>query len=437
MATRSNRARHAVLAVTALSLAVGTAACSSAGGANGSAQDDSFTYWSMWKVGEPQQKVIASAIADFQKQTGIKVQTQWQGRTNLQKLVPALNTNSVPDLVDGPYVKAYPALVATQQALGLNDAYGQSVDGKEVSDLISQKYLKNINIKLPDGQPWMLPYQIQSDAIWYNGAKYPDVKANPPQTWDDFLKVLDKVKESGAAPLAADGDVSGYNAYWITTLILRNLGPDALMNIAKDTTGQAWKQPAVLDAAKKVEQLVKGGYLIDGYGASKFPLQQQKWADNKAAFIFMGSWLPTEAGSYAASGLDFQSFPFPKTGQYDSMRVDFSGFMIPKKAEHSEAAEKFAVFFLNKKYQDAWGADAKGIPVREDAASSPELAGVQAAIKSASSFHQQNGGVAFPGYNDKVFWPNSDQLFLGKLSAQQFVDKMAKDQAAYWKSHSK
>lgn len=435
MATRSVRTRSAFVAAAALTVALGAAACSS--GSSGASEDNSFTYWSMWKVGEPQQKVIASALADFEKQTGTKVDVQWQGRNNLQKLVPALNTNAVPDLVDGPYVKAYPALVATNQALGLKAAYSTSVDGSTPQQLVPEKYRKTINIDLPDGSPWMLPYQIQSDAIWYNGATHPDIKANPPKTWDDFISTLDEVKAKGETPVAADGSVPGYNASWLSTLILRAGGPGSLMKIAKDPTGAAWKEPVALDAAKKVEQLVKGGYLIKGYQASKFPLEQQQWADNKAVFMFMGSWLPTESGSYAASGFDYQSFPFPTTGDHDSARVDFSGFMVPKKAQHAAPAQKFAAFFLGKKYQDAWGKDAKVIPVREDAATSPELAGVQAAIKSATSYHQQNDGVAFPGYNEKVFWANSDKLFLGKVSAQQFVDAMAKDQAAYWKSQGK
>ncbi len=437
MSSRSARSRTTIAAVAALALSMGVAACSSS--ANGGQGDGkSFTYWSMWKVGEPQQKVIAAAITDFEKQTGIKVNAQWQGRSNLQKLVPALNTNAVPDLVDGPYIKAYPALVATNQALGLKAAYATDVDGKPASSFVPEKYLKTIDIKLPDGQPWMLPYQIQSDAMWFNGAEHPELKANPPKTWDEFVTDLDKVKAKGAeAPIAADGDVAGYNAAWISTLVVRNGGPGSLMKIAEDKTGQAWKAPQALDAAKKVEQLVKGGYFINGYSASKFPLQQQQWAVNKAAFMFNGSWLPTESSTYSAKGFDYQSFPFPTTGTHDSMRVDFSGFMVPKKASNAEAAQKFAAFFLGKKYQDMYGTEAKGIPVRDDAAASPQLAGVQAAIKSATSYHQQNDGVAFPGYNEKVFWPDSDKLFLGKLSAQQFVDAMATDQAAYWKAQGK
>ncbi|MGI8418623.1 MAG: ABC transporter substrate-binding protein [Nakamurella sp.] len=427
------------MAAIALTFSVGATACSSssANPGSGAGAGDSFTYWSMWKVGEPQQKVIATAIADYQKQTGAKVSVQWQGRSNMKKLVPALNTNTVPDLVDGSYLSGEQTLAGTDQALGLKDAYAQTIDGTTVSKLIPQKYTDAVDIKLSDGQPWMVPYQIQSDAIWYNGAKYPDLAKNPPKTWDEFMAELNKVKAAGVAPIAADGDIAGYNSAWLTTLIVRTGGPGAFKKLAADKTGQAWKQPAALDAAKKVEQLAKGSYFIKGYQASKFPFQQQQWAVNKAAFIYMGSWLPTESGSYAAPGFDYKSFPFPTTGDGDSMRVDFSGFMVPKKAKNADAAQKFAAFFLNKTYQDDWATKAKRIPVRADAASTPALAGVQNAIKSATAFRQGNDAEAYPGYDEKVFQPNSDKLFLGKFTAAQFVDAMANDQATYWKAQGK
>lgn len=434
---RSARSRRTLAVASALALSLGLAACSSSSSA-GAGDGKSFTYWSMWKVGEPQQKVIAKAITDYEKKTGVKVNVQWQGRDNLKRLVPALNTNNVPDLVDGSFVSGYPTLVATNQALGLKTAWDADVDGKPASSYVPEKYLKNINIKLPDGQAWMLPYQIQSDAIWYNGATHPEITANPPKTWAEFMKTLDAMKAKGEAPIAADGDIGGYNSAWLTTLIVREGGPGSFKKIAEDPTGQAWKSPEALNAAKKIAQLAKGGYFINGYGASKFPYQQQKFATNKAATIFMGTWLPTEAGSYSAPGFEYKSFPFPTLNDsHDSQRIDFSGFMVPKKASQPDAAQKFAAFFLSKTYQDAWGKDAKGIPLRADAATSPELAGVQASIKAASSFHQGGDGEAFPAYNEKMFFPNDDALFLGKSTPQQFVDAMAKDQASYWKANGK
>ncbi|WP_435238358.1 ABC transporter substrate-binding protein [Streptomyces sp. YPW6] len=435
MDARHSRTRRNVATALGVvgALLAATTACSGAG----SDSSDGFTYWSMWKQGEPQQKVLAAAVADFEKETGIEVDVQWQGRNNLQKLVPTLNTGNVPDLVDGSYVKLVPALVATEQSRGLREAFDTDVEGMPAVSRIPSRYLAAGDIDDSSGQPWMMPYSLTSDAVWYDAASHPEIRKNPPRTWDEFVAVLDGLKREGETPLAADGDVTGYNAAYLSTLIVRELGPGALKKIAEDRTGKAWQQPEVVDAARKVEQLVRGDYFIKGYRASKWPAQQQKWADRKAALMFMGSWLPTESATYAADGFEYASFPFPATGSGDtSMRADFVGFAVPKKADGAENAMKFAAFLLGKKYQDAFGEEAKVIPIRADAAISPELAGVKKSLDSSASFHQQNDGVAFPGYNEKVFWAKNDDLFLGKVSARQFVDSMTAAQAAYWKDQA-
>ena len=88
----------------------------SGGGASQPAGDKgTFTYWSMWKEGEPMQKVVAEAVKDFEAETDIKVDVQWQGRDNIQRTVPTLSTQTGPDLVDSSFVKIFPALVASGQ----------------------------------------------------------------------------------------------------------------------------------------------------------------------------------------------------------------------------------------------------------------------------------------------------------------------------------
>lgn len=437
MAKHSARTRAALAAATALSLVMGTAACSSGGSSDSSGGGKSFTYWSMWKQGEPAQKVLAAAIKDFEKKTGDTVNVQWTGRNNMQKLTPTLNTDDVPDLVDAPVTKAFPTLAATQQALGLKSAWAdKTADGEKVSSVIPAKYLKDVDIKLADGQPWMVPYNIKTDGVWFNATKYPELKTNPPKTWNQFMGLLKKLKSQGGAPIAADGNVPGYNAYWIELLMMRDKGPGILKKIASDKSGQAWKQPFVLDAAKKVEQLAKGGYIIKGYTASQFPYQERQWANNKAALILMGSWLPSEASAFAAKGMVYRSFPFPTTGTHDAARIDFSGFEIPKKAKNAKAAAQFAAFFLSKKYQTMWAKEAKLIPVRSDIPVAKSLQGVVKDFRTAKSFRSQDGGILFPGYTAKVLYPIDDQLFLGKITAQQFVSKMAAAQKNYWASQS-
>ncbi|MEO6529452.1 MAG: extracellular solute-binding protein [Specibacter sp.] len=435
MSTKSRIARTlAVLAGASLAL---TACGGGAGSPQASQEGGTLTYWSMWKEGEPQQKVIAGAIKDFEAATGATVKVQWQGRSNVQKLVPALNTNNVPDIVDGPYAKLAPVIGDTGQALPLTDAYATDVEGKKVSELIPAKYVKVSNIKDADGNPWMLPYSLSSDGFWYDAAKNPDLESTPPASWDDFMALLEKYKSEGKVPLAADGDVSGYNSMWFTTALVRSDGPGAFAKVAEDKTGAAWDQPAVLAAAKKVEQIARGDYLIKGYNASKWPAQQQVWATGDAELLLNGSWIPTETSTYADPAFKFASFPFPPVaGQPDSVRADFVGWAIPRKAKSPKLAQELATFMLGKKYQDAYGTDAKVLPVRQDAATAPEMASVKKALDSAEEVYLQNDGVTAPGYVEKILWPIDDELFLGKLTAEEFVAKMKAAQIGYWKDNS-
>lgn len=433
------RLTAAIAVGTALALALG--GCAAGGGSGGSTpaqtaqKGGSFTFWSEYNVGEAQQVVLQKAIDAFQKKTGIKVDVQWQGRNVNQKLQAAINTNNVPDLVESSSAKLYPVMEATGQALDLKDAYAMTVDGKPVKDWIPQEYFKGSNLVAKDGNPWMLPYTLTSDGIWFNQAKNPSLASNPPKTWSAFIALLNKLKSEGQTPLAADGDISGYNAYWFNTILIRSEGPGSLLKLASDKSGDAWDSPAALAAAKKVQQIVDGGYLIDGYNASKFPTQEQAWANNKAALIFNGTWIPTETATYAAQGFKYDSFPFPSVpGQPVSARADFTGFAIPKRAQHANAAEQFAAFMIGKTYQDDLGTQAKILPIRQDAKTSPELASVKAALAKATKFYQQNDGIVFPGYLDKVFNPLDDQLFHGKITAEQFVSQMKAAQKSYWES---
>lgn len=432
-------AKIRTLSAVALISALALTGCSSGGpGDSGSDESKELTYWSMWKEGEAQQKVVAQAIADFEKETGVTVKVQWQGRDNIKKTVPTLNTNKVPDLVDGSYAKLAPVLAETGQAKPLAEAYSADVDGEEVSSLIPKAYLKGDVLTVDDADaPWMLPYSLTSDAFWFNAATHPELVENPPRTWDDLLAAMDDMKADGVAPLAIDGDVAGYNAYWYTSAMVRIAGPGSLRKLAADKSGAGWDSDEALQAAELVEQLVEGEYFISGYNASKWPAQQQAWAGDKAVLLFNGTWIPTETGPYAADGMKYSSFPFPLVdGGSNAERADFVGFAVPARAHNSGNAQKLASFFLKKKYQDALGSDAKILPIRQDAAVSAEMASVKAALDAADGYFQQNDGISFPGYTEKLLWPAINDLVLGKTDAAEFVKTMKSGQIDYWKQNS-
>ncbi|SDL80330.1 ABC transporter substrate-binding protein [Tessaracoccus oleiagri] len=428
-----------VAALVALSACGGdTGNATDPGGQGGdSAKPESISYWSHWKEGENQQKVLAEAIAAWEEETGITVEAQWQGRTITQKLTPALNTNNVPDLVDSSFARLAPVLAETGQYASMQPAFEKTLeDDTSVADLIPKKYIEGSGLQI-DGEPWMLPYTISSEAIWFNGAQHPELKESPPKTWDEFTALLDDLKAAGEVPLALDGDIGGYNAMWFVSGYVREHGPGSFAELVADESGESWKSDEVRAMAERVEALVQQDVFIDGYNASKFPAQQQEWATNKAALLLNGSWIPTETGTYAAEGFEFASFPMP-TEQQDKVytRTDFIGFAIPSKSDAVDWAADLAAFTLQKEYQEKFASEAKVLPVRDDIEVSPELAGVMSEIEKADAVYQQNDAVSHPGYIEKVFWPIHNELVLGNIGADEFINRMAEAQAQYWQDQS-
>ena len=223
------------------------------------ARAEGFTYWSMWNAGEPQQKVLARAIEDFTKDTGVEVKVQWQGRDNLKKLAPALNSATPPaDLVDGAQRNVKAVLVSTGSALDMNDAYRLPIPGESgtVGDVIPAAQLPAVTA---DGHVFLVPYEVISSLWWYDAAAMPGFQA--PKDWAAFTALLAARKAAGHAPIALDGDIATYHRYYFAEIAVRLLGPGKLLAAISDRSGAALKDPRILQAAQLLEGLVKSGEL--------------------------------------------------------------------------------------------------------------------------------------------------------------------------------
>lgn len=127
--------------------AVATPLLAACKGGNKSGEDakagDTFTYWSMWKEGEDQQKVLAKAIEAFTAKTQIKVEVQWAGRDVLTQIVPRLNAGNPPDLFDqgAPDVTSKLGLTNVES---LDDVYSAEIpdEGKKVSEVVPEPLQK-------------------------------------------------------------------------------------------------------------------------------------------------------------------------------------------------------------------------------------------------------------------------------------------------------
>ncbi len=108
--------------------------------------------------------MIQAAADGFTKQTGIKVDIQWQGRDVLTKLTPTLRTGSPADLVDES-VNSLGELVSLGQDTDLTPLYNTKVTGETqtIGQVIPAKYQQYLQDK--NGKPFMVPYEVATEAV--------------------------------------------------------------------------------------------------------------------------------------------------------------------------------------------------------------------------------------------------------------------------------
>lgn len=425
--------RHiAAASLAATALVIGTAGCAANGGGDSDSAQE-LTMWSMWSKGEPNQLIMADAVADFEEETGIKIKVVWKGRSPVGKLLPSLNSSTVPvDIVDSQNAELVNQLGATGNAADLSDVYDEALPGgsETVGDVLNDGYQADLTT---DDKVFMVPYEVYTYAFFFNAAEHPEVASAPPATWDDLEALFAESKKNGeAAPIALEGSIPPFATFWTTALTLNSLGKGSFREAVADTTGKTWLEPGYLEVATKLQSLVDNGYFVDDYLSAKYPAVQQQWAANEADYMYNGTWIPVETAPYAAEGFDYGSFAFPVVGDSKPvMQVAFNGLAVLEKSKKQEAAKEFVSFYLQKKYQDRIGTEAKSIPARTDSEANPAMAGAVEVLNSSETV-LAGDNVPWDDYMTKVFHPTNMKLFSGQIDAEGFVSELATLSADYW-----
>lgn len=453
------RAGVAVAAISALTLAL--AACGQTDEASPDAKREcpkiadkpakgngTIKYWSMWSKGEPQMEVLQKTFECFTKETGIKVDAEWIGRSVLaDNVAPALNTGDVPDLIDQDTSQVAAAVGTPGGLQPVDDVLDMKVseDDKTVKDVMGKVYYDVSNNYLPDGGLMLVPYEALGTSWWYDAKNITDFKE--PATTEDLFALFDAAKKSEKGAIAQDGDIDFYNAYFYSVWAEQFVGPGGLLKAAQDKTGETWKtETGLLEAAKLTERLGKGGYFIDGWDASKFPNVQNRWADGEAGYIYVGSWITSEAGEYlktqggesAADKADFKSFLMPLADGATHKTVEYLpiGFGVTKDAKNADAAKALIAYALNKENITPISTVADNLVPREDVEAPPALAGVKAALDAPDAetvlFMDAIDGQA-PDWTKEVFYPLNNKLLKGEITAAQFIEQIAAGTTKFYK----
>jgi raffinose/stachyose/melibiose transport system substrate-binding protein len=410
----------AILAAAALALT----GCS--GKKAGDSSEVTLVYWTMWNEAEPQGQVIARAAEAFTKDTGIKVDINFNGRDIRKTLQPALDAGEVIDLFDEDIERVTNAW--GNYLLPLDTYVSQSyptTDGQPFGSVVN-KTLMDLARQLGGGTVKNIPYQPSAFVTMYNKDLFQQAGiTSVPTTWDEMLDTCAKLKAIDVAGITVD---DAYMACLFGYTIDRLVGMDAALSMVRnnDFTG-----PQTLEFGRIWENMAKNGYISARAASNIFPAGQvEEIAAGRAAMYLNGTWLPNEIKGNAPN-MNWGAFAWPAIdpGNGDGITANNFGsqsFGINKNTKHPEEAFRFIVWLTTGEWDAALATESIGIPMGNSSQWLPALAEAKAVVDATTIRLPWAVGMEDnPDINAKIK-ENFARLITGNLTAEQFAENMAR-----------
>lgn len=396
--------------------------------------EDVLEFWCYWDKGHPNDLWMRQIIADFEAETGIKVEYTNPGRNILLGLRPAIIAGNVPDLIDGHCIEMYPSLIEDGLLASVEDLYkGKAWNSDTAFEDLFMEGTTDQGVY--EGERCFVPYCAHTSCFHYNLAEFEKRGWTIPTNWTEMFAYLDQLEAEGVAPISLD-NIPIYNAYWFYWFTNRILGAGAFFDAATDPTGASWDNPGFLEAAKLVQKATT--YFIEDWEGNIWPAGQIDWAQGNAVFHLDGSYVVNELFDKVEDDFTFKAFPFPMVeggkGDYTSKEISVMGFGIPKDAKRTDLAKEFIRFALQEKYQEQlmetyYPTTLKGM----DAYIPEEIHDIYEIMTADGPIHQLYDGLQAKGeWWSTIFYPLDDKLIYGEITAEEFIKELKQKTINYY-----
>jgi raffinose/stachyose/melibiose transport system substrate-binding protein len=406
------------------------------------AQKSKIVYYSMFSEGEPLQQVLKKAGDDFMAENpDIEIENVWAGRQNLTQLQSVLAAGDQVDLVDHSDDRVYNAIVVSGLGLPL-DSYLETPaykSDKPWKDTFVKAALE-IGKSPKDGKTYLIARDDYISAFFYNTAILKDLGITPATTnmsYEDFTKLLKAIQDKGISPLGADGNVSFYNNWYTSYYSIRLAGKDAFRDAAYDKTGEKWRQPEFLQAAKMIRELQDAGYFQKGFEGSVWPAAQVQWVNGKIAMQFMGAWLPAEMAPQMPAGFKTDMFAFPSlpNGKGNDWVEHWANvYAVLNTSKVPDAAVLYLKYITSPTVVEQIVKISVPMPI----IGAPVPAGLenQYKILDAMKAMPARAGLntEIPEYMEKVYNVCTDKFFQLQNTPEAYIDCLATTSKQYWAS---
>jgi len=135
---------------------------------------------------------------------------------------------------------------------------------------------------------YVFPTEFNVEGIWYNKKIFTANNITVPTTWNQLVTDTQTLEAAGVQPISTDGKDGWPITRLVGDYLYRDLGPDAMSNVASGKTKLT--DPDYVKAATAVQTIGKQGAFGKSPSSIDYNTMESIFLSGKAAMMYNGSW---------------------------------------------------------------------------------------------------------------------------------------------------